>query len=183
MPEWSKKAVWYQIFPERFNNGDKTNDPTVKDVLNIYPFIEPENWDIIPWTSDWFKRQPYEKKLNYEFHQINGLRRYGGDLQGVIEKLDYLEELGINAIYFNPIFEASSHHKYDASLYRHIDNNFGDDPDGDEKIWASENPLDPVTWKWSAADKLFLKLLEEAHKREIKIIIFATIFLKVNICI
>ena len=137
VPEWSKTAIWYQIFPERFYNADLSNDPTVKDVINIYPFIEPENWEVIPWTSDWFKRQPYEEKLDYNFYQINGLRRYGGDLQGVIEKLDYLADLGINAIYFNPVFEASSHHKYDATMFRHIDNNFGTSPDDDEKIWKN----------------------------------------------
>jgi cyclomaltodextrinase / maltogenic alpha-amylase / neopullulanase len=171
VPEWSKTAIWYQIFPERFNNADPSNDPTVKDVINIYPFIEPENWEIIPWTSDWFKRQPYEEKLDYDFYQINGLRRYGGDLQGVIEKLDYLAELGINAIYFNPVFEASSHHKYDATMFRHIDNNFGNTPDADENIWKSEDPLDPSTWQWTSADKVFLNLLQEAHSRGIKVII------------
>ena len=171
VPEWSKTAIWYQIFPERFYNADLSNDPTVKDVINIYPFIEPENWEVIPWTSDWFKRQPYEEKLDYNFYQINGLRRYGGDLQGVIEKLDYLADLGINAIYFNPVFEASSHHKYDATMFRHIDNNFGTSPDDDEKIWKGENPLDPATWKWTSADKVFLKLLKEAHHRGIKVII------------
>jgi glycosidase len=171
VPEWSKTAVWYQIFPERFNNGNTANDPTVDDVINIYPFIEPENWAIIPWTSDWFERQPYEKELNYSFYQINGLRRYGGDLRGVIDKLDYLEELGINAIYLNPIFEASSHHKYDATMFRHIDNNFGTDPGNDKEIWQGENPLDPATWEWTSADNVFLDLIDEVHKREMKIII------------
>ncbi|MBL1212474.1 MAG: glycoside hydrolase family 13 protein [Ignavibacteriae bacterium] len=171
VPEWSKTAIWYQIFPERFNNANSSNDPTVEDVVNIYPFIEPENWDIIPWTSDWFKRQPYEEKLDYNFYQINGLRRYGGDLQGVIDQLDYLKELGINAIYFNPVFEASSHHKYDATMYRHIDNNFGTEPDKDEEIWEGENPLDPATWQWTSADKVFLELIHEVHKRGMKIII------------
>jgi cyclomaltodextrinase len=171
VPEWSKKAVWYQIFPERFNNANSLNDPTVEDVVNIYPFIEPENWNIIPWTSDWFKRQPYEEKLVYDFYQINGLRRYGGDLQGIIEKLDYLHELGVTAIYLNPIFEASSYHKYDATMYRHIDNNFGNEMFKDEKIWQSENPLDPATWRWTSADKVFLDLINEVHKRDMKIIV------------
>ncbi len=171
VPEWAKEAVWYQIFPERFMNGDPSNDPNVKDVVNIWPYIEPKDWQVSPWTSDWFKRQPWEEDLDYNFYQFQGLRRYGGDLQGVIDKLDYLEELGITAIYFNPIFEAPSHHKYDAKLYHHIDNNFGPDPEKDMEIWSNENPGDPSTWKWSTADKLFLDLLKEAHKRNIKIII------------
>jgi cyclomaltodextrinase len=172
VPEWAKEAIWYQIFPERFNNGDKSNDPGLEDVVKGWPFIKPDGWEITPWTSDWYKRQPYEEKLTeYDFYQINGMRRYGGDLQGVIDKLDYLVNLGVNAIYFNPIFEAPSLHKYDATMYRHIDNNFGPDPQGDIKIWESENPVDPRTWKWTSADKLFLKLLTECKKRDIKVII------------
>ena len=59
---------------------------------------------------------------------MQGVRRYGGDLQGIINKLDYLKQLGINAIYLNPIFESPSLHKYDATMYHHVDNNFGPDP-------------------------------------------------------
>lgn len=172
VPEWAKSAVWYQIFPERFNNGDTTNDPGLDDVVKGWPFIKPDGWQIIPWTSDWYKRQPYEEKLTeYDFYQINGMRRYGGDLQGVIDKLDYLQDLGINAIYFNPLFEAPSLHKYDATMYRHIDNNFGPDPEGDKEIWKNEDPIDPSTWQWTSADKLFLKLLKQCKSRGIRVII------------
>jgi glycosidase len=172
VPSWAKQAVWYQIFPERFNNADTANDPTVEDVVNIWPYIEPEGWQITPWTSDWFKRQPYEEKLNnYDYYQIQGMRRYGGDLQGIIEKLDYLKDLGITAIYINPVFESPSLHKYDAKMYRHIDNNFGPDPQKDIEIWNTEDPLDAATWKWTTADKLFLTLIKECHNRDIKIII------------
>ncbi|PKL90423.1 MAG: alpha-amylase [Ignavibacteriae bacterium HGW-Ignavibacteriae-2] len=172
VPSWAKQAVWYQIFPERFNNADTANDPTVEDVVNIWPYIEPEGWQITPWTSDWFKRQPYEEKLNnYDYYQIQGMRRYGGDLQGIIEKLDYLKDLGITAIYINPVFESPSLHKYDAKMYRHIDNNFGPDPQKDIEIWNTEDPLDASTWKWTTADKLFLTLIKECHNRDIKIII------------
>ena len=65
-------------------------------------------------------------------------RRYGGDLQGVIDKLDYLEELGINAIYFNPVFYARSLHKYDGNSFHHIDPYFGPDPAGDFELMAKE---------------------------------------------
>lgn len=170
-PEWSYNAIWYQIFPERFNNGDTTNDPAKDDIINIWPYIEPENWSIHPWTSDWYFLQPWEKSLNLSFYQIHGLRRYGGDLQGIIDKLDYLKELGINAIYLNPIFESPSHHKYDAAMYHHIDNNFGPDPERDKMIWQSESPNDPTSWKWTSADSLFLQLIKECHHRNIRIII------------
>lgn len=93
-PDWVKDAIFYQIFPERFNNGEKSNDP---------PGTE-------PWGS---------KPDLYNF--------MGGDLEGVIQKLPYLKDLGVNAIYFNPIFEAkNSNHKYNTSDYMKIDPAFGD---------------------------------------------------------
>ncbi len=168
VPNWSKNAVWYQIFPERFNNGDRSNDPF--PTVNSWPYEIPEGWQIHPWTSDWYKLQPWEEN-GHDFYWNVQVRRYGGDLQGVIDKLDYLQNLGINAIYFNPLFESPSLHKYDATFYHHIDNNFGPDPKKDEEIWSTEDHADPSTWKWTTADKMFLKLIKEAHKRDIKIII------------
>jgi len=170
-PQWAKEAVWYQIFPERFFNGDKNNDPKPIDMKGAWPYFVPDDWQIHPWTSDWYELQSWEKNTKMDFYRNAGLRRYGGDLQGIIDKLDYLKELGVTAIYINPIFESPSLHKYDASMYHHIDNNFGPDPEGDRKIWESENPADPNTWQWTSADKLFLNLIKEAHKRNIKIII------------
>jgi len=170
-PEWAKKAVWYQIFPERFNNGDKSNDPTPKDMEGAWPFFVPEGWTITPWTHDWYKPMPYEKKLGKNFYEIINIRRYGGDLQGVINKLDYLQKLGITAIYLNPVFESPSLHKYDAAMYHHVDNNFGPDPEGDRKIWNQEDPANPHTWQWTSADKLLLKLIKEVHNRNMKIIL------------
>lgn len=113
VPDWVKDAIFYQIFPERFYNGDTTNDPP-----NV------ENWSADP------------KYYNY----------FGGDLQGVIQKLDYIQSLGVNAIYFNPIFESNSNHKYHTKDYFQIDDNFGD-------------------------DETFKKLIEECHKRGIRVVI------------
>ncbi|MCX2832365.1 glycoside hydrolase family 13 protein [Microbulbifer thermotolerans] len=171
VPQWAKQVVWYQIFPERFRNGDTTNDPKVKDILGADPQDPPKHWQIHPWGSDWYKLQPYEK-ANGEPELWKHLlrRRYGGDLQGVIDKLDYLKDLGISAIYLNPVFDAPSLHKYDGASYHHIDPNFGPDPEGDRKLMATENPLDPSTWVWTKADELALKLIDEAHKRDMKII-------------
>lgn len=171
VPAWTKQAIWYQIFPERFLNGDLSNDPKPDDMKGAWPYFVPEGWQNHPWTSDWYKLQPWEIKTGKDFYWNAGVRRYGGDLQGIINKLDYLKELGINAIYLNPIFESPSHHKYDASMYHHIDNNFGPDPKKDSEMWEQENPADPTTWKWTTADKLFLKLINECHKRGIKIIL------------
>ena len=170
-PSWAKNVIWYQLFVERFNNGDKSNDPTDENTtvanMNIIP---PKGWKISPWTSNWYERQPWEQNPKQDFNTILQFRRYGGDLQGVLDKLDYLQDLGITAIYLNPINDAPSLHKYDARNYHHVDVNFGPDPVGDNKIIASENPIDPATWKWTSADKLFLKLVDQAHKRGMRII-------------
>ena len=171
-PAWAKHAVWYQIFVERFYNGDIFNDPlpefmTVAD-MNIVP---PAGWKISSWTGDWFKRDSWMKNSDKSFSELLQYRRYGGDLKGVLEKLDYLQMLGINAIYLNPINDAPSLHKYDARNYHHVDVNFGPDPEGDLRIISGENPADPTSWQWTSADKLFLQLIEEVHRRGMKIIV------------
>ena len=157
-PDWAKHAVWYQIFPERFRNGDESNDPP----------------RTAPWSHSWFK--PYkgpstgggkfeEKGKFFEFIYD---RRYGGDLQGVREQLGYLRELGVTAIYFNPIFQAESLHKYDASDYRHIDDFFGV-KDSLKKVKGETE--DPKTWQWSETDKVFLDFLNEAHRQGFKVVL------------
>ena len=170
-PAWAQKAVWYQIFVERFNNGDKANDPKPENMdvpfMNIHT---PKGWEVSAWTSDWFKKEKWETNSGQSFNSLLQYRRYGGDLQGVLDKLDYLHDLGVTALFMNPLNDASSLHKYDARNYHHIDVNFGPDPIGDNKLIASEKPNDPSTWNWTSADKLFLKLVEEAHKRGMKII-------------
>jgi glycosidase len=171
VPEWAKKVVWYQIFPERFSNGDASNDPAAIDLKGAWPYSTPADWQNHPWTSDWYKLQPWEIGTGHDFYWNAGLRRYGGDLQGIINKLDYIQDLGITAIYLNPVFESPSLHKYDASMYHHIDNNFGPNPDLDREIWNQEDPGDPSTWEWTSADSLFLQLVKECHDRNIKIII------------
>ena len=92
--EWVKNTVWYQIFPERFANGDRSNDP-----------IGTKKWN----ASDHPGRQDF----------------YGGDLQGVLDHLNHLQKLGVNGIYFNPLFKAPSNHKYDTEDYYQIDPHFG----------------------------------------------------------
>jgi len=171
VPAWAKEAIWYQIFPERFNNGDKSNDPKTEDLKGAWPYFVPEGWQIHPWTSDWYKLQPWEVKTGKDFYWNAGVRRYGGDIQGILDKLDYLKNLGITAIYLNPIFESPSLHKYDASTYHHVDYNFGPDPKADKEIVAKEDPGNPSTWPWTSADKLFLKLVSECHNRGMKIIL------------
>ena len=171
VPQWAKSVVWYQIFPERFRDGDSSNNPTLADIKGADPQELPKSWQIHPWESDWYKLQDYEIN-NGELEMWKHLlrRRYGGDLQGIIDKLDYLQDLGITAIYLNPIFQSPSHHKYDGESYHHIDPNFGPDPEGDRKLIATENPIDSSTWVWTSADELVLKLINEVHKRKMRII-------------
>jgi glycosidase len=169
-PPWAKQVIWYQIFVERFCNGDTSNDPKVENInIPALSRYAPQGWKITPWQSNWYEREEWAKngKSIYENLQY---RRYGGDLQGVLDKLDYLYDLGVNGLYFNPVNDAPSLHKYDARNYHHVDVNFGPDPEGDNKIIESEKPADPSTWKWTSADKLFLKVISEAHKRGMKVI-------------
>ncbi len=170
-PEWAKTAVWYQIFVERFRNGDAKNDPTLETVKGSWPHKKPKNWQIFNWTSDWYQQTEWEKESGKDFYTTVQMRRYGGDLQGVLDHLDYIQSLGVNALYFNPLNDSPSLHKYDARNYHHIDINFGPDPKGDAEIIASEDPNDKDTWKWTSADKLFLKVIEEAHKRGMKVVL------------
>lgn len=170
-PDWARSVVWYQIFPERFLNSDASNDPALESIKGAYPHDIISPWQIHPWNSDWYELQLYEKENGRDIWFNLQRRRYGGDIQGIIDKLDYLQELGIGAIYLNPVFEAPSMHKYDGATYHHIDPHFGPDPAGDKKLVESEIPDDPSTWIWTEADKLFLKLVDEVHKRKMKIII------------
>ncbi len=171
VPSWSKTAIWYQIFVERFRNGDPTNDPTREDIKYAYPDSIPGNWAITPWGQDWYQPDAYFANSNLDKKWDNlQLRRYGGDLQGVIDELDYLDSLGINAIYFNPLNDSPSMHKYDPRHWRHIDRNFGPNPKKDIEITAAEDPINPATWKWTTADSLFLQLIKKCHKKGIRVI-------------
>ena len=111
-PEWVKKAVFYQIFPERFCNGEPGNDVQSGEYRqNGYPTIQMQDWN-----------QP---ALQYD--QGHCLDFFGGDLQGIRQKIPYLKELGVTALYLNPIFFAPSSHKYDCLDYFHVDPHFGGD--------------------------------------------------------
>ncbi|HSR15753.1 MAG TPA: glycoside hydrolase family 13 protein, partial [Gemmatimonadales bacterium] len=170
-PPWAAQAIWYQIFPERFRNGDRGNDPTAADVAPFTPDPMPPGWQPTPWGWDWYRQEPWAAATGRDFYGTVQFRRYGGDLQGILDRLDYLERLGVTALYLNPINDAPSLHKYDARSYHHIDHNFGPDPQGDQAIMAAEDAADPSTWRWTSADSLFLALVGEVHRRGMKIIV------------
>ncbi len=172
VPEWSKNAIWYQIFVERFRNGDTLNDPTTDDMQGAYPGTYPAGWKITPWGHDWYAHESWLDEVKAgNFHSKIQARRYGGDLQGVLDEIEYLASLGITAVYFNPLNDSPSLHKYDARTYTHIDRNFGPDPKGDVALMQKEIPDDPATWVWTSADKMFLKVVSELHRHGIKVIL------------
>jgi cyclomaltodextrinase / maltogenic alpha-amylase / neopullulanase len=170
VPAWSQDAIWYQIFVERFRNGDPSNDPTAHDIIGVTDEAPPDGWRPTPWTQDWYRQEPWAAATGKNFYGTVQFRRYGGDLQGVLDRLDYLQDLGVTALYLNPVNDAPSLHKYDARNYHHIDRNFGPDPRGDERRIAAEDPTDPATWGWTAADSLFLELVREVHRRRMRVI-------------
>jgi cyclomaltodextrinase len=149
-PDWAKHAVWYQVFVERFRNGDTANDPP----------------NTQRWQSSWYATLPGESDGN--FYKEVYKRRYGGDLQGLREQLPYLRKLGITALYLNPIFQADSLHKYDTRDYRHVDDYFAV-KDSAKKLTGETD--DPATWQWSESDKLFLDFVQEAHQQGFKVIV------------
>lgn len=150
-------------------------------MVGAYPGFVPENWQVTPWTWNWQALEPWLQGIDSlpdlsgnptrTFGQKVQLRRYGGDLAGVLAKLDYLDSLGVNALYFNPLNDAPSLHKYDARNWRHIDRNFGPQPDFDAAIMAQESPDQPDTWQFTTADSLFLKLINAVHQRKMRLII------------
>jgi cyclomaltodextrinase / maltogenic alpha-amylase / neopullulanase len=170
-PAWVADAVFYQVFPDRFRNGDPRNDPKATDLRGAWPSEAVRGWQTSRWTADWYRLEPWEKATGKDFYWNVQTRRYGGDLQGLLERLDYLQGLGVTALYLNPIFEAPSLHRYDTTFFHHVDNNLGPDPEGDRVVWATENPVDPTTWKWTSADRLFLKVLQECHRRQMKVVL------------
>ena len=162
-PDWAKGAVFYQIYVDRFCNGDPTNDVLTGEYCYIgQPVKHVDDWNKYPESMD-----------------VGNF--YGGDLQGVINKLDYLKDLGVDVIYLNPIFVSPSNHKYDIQDYDYVDPHFG-------KIVKDEGELLPensmensratryitrVTDRANleASNQVFIHLVEEAHSRGMRVIL------------
>ncbi len=171
-PDWAKGAIFYQIYVDRFYNGDRSNDVEKDEYVYIG-----EGTDKV---TDWFK-----------YPAAMGVREfYGGDIAGVWQKLDYLQELGVDAIYFNPIFVSPSNHKYDIQDYDYIDPHFGKIvKDEGEVLHRDENGnlmcdgtypnkyatkyVCRVTDKENleASNLFFAEFVEEVHKRGMKVIL------------
>lgn len=162
-PDWAKGAVIYQIYTDRFYNGDPGNDVETREYFYIGDYSSK--------VTDWNK-----------YPAAMGVREfYGGDLQGVIDKLDYLQDLGVEVLYFNPLFVSPSNHKYDIQDYDYIDPHFGKIvEDGGELLSPGEKSNKKATKyqkrttsfaNLEASNELFIKLVEELHRRGMKIIL------------
>ncbi|MCI8319353.1 MAG: glycoside hydrolase family 13 protein [Lachnospiraceae bacterium] len=162
-PKWAKGAVMYQIFTDRFCNGDTGNDVLDKEYVYIGDYTtQVQDWNKLPAAM--------------------GVREfYGGDLQGVMDKLDYLQELGIDVVYFNPLFVSPSNHKYDIQDYDYIDPHFGKIVrdagalvrDGEHDNRQATRYINRVTGldNLEASNELFISLVEELHKRGMRVIL------------
>ncbi|MGI6069162.1 MAG: glycoside hydrolase family 13 protein [Blautia sp.] len=162
-PDWAKGAVIYQIFVDRFYNGDPSNDVETGEYCYI--------GDISRKVDDWSKTP-----------EVMGIREfYGGDLQGIIDKLDYLQDLGVEVLYLNPIFVSPSNHKYDSQDYDYVDPHYGVIVnDGGELLQPGDNDNSHATKyikrvtdleNLEASNQLFIHMVEEIHKRGMKIIL------------
>ena len=162
-PEWAKGAVMYQIFVDRFCNGDKSNDVETCEYVYIgRPVQRVEDWG----------RNPSAMDVGYF---------YGGDLKGVWDKLDYIKSLGVEVIYLNPIFVSPSNHKYDCQDYEHIDPHFGRivkdggrlvDEDATDNQEAKKYVIRSAGREnLEASDAFFAEFVQEIHRRGMKIIL------------
>ncbi len=162
-PGWAKGAVMYQIYVDRFCNGDRSNDVETGEYCYINEPVQR--------VEDWGR---YPQKMDVRDF-------YGGDLQGVLDKMDYLQDLGVEVIYFNPLFVSPSNHKYDSQDYDYIDPHVGKivDDRGDLLPWGQKENrfaskyINRVTNKANleASNELFVKVVEEAHRRGMRVIL------------
>lgn len=162
-PDWAKGAVFYQIYVDRFSNGDPSNDVLDREYIYIG---EP-----VTRVTDWNK---YPAKM--------GVREfYGGDLQGVLDHLDYLQELGVDVLYLNPIFVSPSNHKYDIQDYDYVDPHFTTIAvdEGEVLLEGSLNNIQATKYISRVTDKrnleasnaFFVKFVEEVHRRGMRVIL------------
>lgn len=162
-PEWIKGAVMYQILVDRFYNGDASNDVET----NEYYYIGSFSNHIGDWDQD---------PANMDVGNF-----YGGDLEGVRQKMYYLKSLGVEVIYFNPLFVSPSNHKYDIQDYEHIDPHYGrivedggenlkdDDQDNSHASKYQKRVTDPKNL--DASNRFFASFVEEAHARGMRVIL------------
>lgn len=161
-PNWAKSAVMYQIYVDRFYNGDLTNDVVQNEYIYLGKPVHKKQWT-----------DPITDHDPWDF--------YGGDLQGVIDKVSYLKDLGIECIYFNPLFVSPSNHKYDISDYDNVDPHIGviiEDHDTALEFEKFNNSYATMYMKRTTSkinleksNELLIKLIEIFHANDIKVIL------------
>lgn len=193
LPNWAQGLVWYSIYIDSFRDGDEKNSPIYSEFGPEYYFrpsgrlndgtlrselISPEKWqtkgtlqgfEITDWGDNW-NRPPYseiEAKNRYFFYAEKNTRRYGGDLQGIMDKLDYLKGLGIGGIKLSPVYYSSSNHKLDTIDYAHISPDYGI-TEKNSYIELEDN-LEVNTW--TSSDKFFQNLVDDIHKKNMRVVL------------
>lgn len=120
VPDWAADAVYYYVFPERFRNGNPANDPV--------PGRDRSHRGTVEKHANWLDR-PFRPGSGDGSDSRHNNDFFGGDLQGLIDKLDHVQALGANVLYLTPVFQAASNHKYDTADYHRIDPAFGTNAD------------------------------------------------------
>lgn len=162
-PEWAKGAVFYQIYVDRFYNAEPSNDV----LSGEYYYVGSQSERVTDWDS-----LPANLDIG---------RFYGGDLQGVRAKLDYLQELGVEVIYFNPLFVSPSNHKYDIQDYDYIDPHFAVIKKDDGELLKEDEKENKKASRYicrvtskenlEASNEYFAELVKEIHARGMKVIL------------
>lgn len=122
-PDWVKNGIFYQIFPDRFRDGDNANNNAAGEFF----YDEAGGTTVRSGTTDWNTAVCNPREVATACTGTYSKNFYGGDLKGIQDKLTYLKDLGVTVIYMTPVFESPSNHKYDATDYSVVDDNFGGD--------------------------------------------------------
>jgi len=209
VPEWSKNTVWYGIYVDTFKNSSTDNDPIFNEMGPEYFFqprgkmengeyrselVERGLWrsvdalgefQVSNWTGDFSEEEAYEKNIMSKYSEGAGknTRRYGGDIQGVQEKLSYLKNLGVEVVNLSPVFYSYSSHKKDVIDYRHISPDFAVMKTMDQSEYklldlnlnSGKNNLGEGlgsdSWKMTGSDKLMKEFTEEVHNKGMKVVL------------
>ncbi|GLI56002.1 alpha-amylase [Propionigenium maris DSM 9537] len=209
VPQWSKNSLWYGIYVDTFNNANEDNDPIFNEMGPEY-FFQPRakmesgqykselidrglwrsvdtlgEFQVSDWTGDFSVEEAYEKNMTSKYNQGSGknTRRYGGDLQGVQEKLYYLKNMGVDVVNLSSVFYSYSAHKMDVIDYRHVSPDLAQVKSRGKSEYMlldvdhrrDENKLgeglESSTWKMTESDMLLEELILSAHNKEMKVVL------------